>query len=249
VAVTVDDLEFRNAAGEVVVINGPAGGPAFSFGSGVNATLKADAAGRLTVNGGAGAPTVLDFAGGNGGSELLRVTVNAASGGSAATFGDGQDGLLIKGSSFGSTGAPSSAPLLVIAGGAGVAASSSVAVTDNAFVSNGGPALEINATGSVLRNSFAGAVGAGQAALELNGAGVTVEDNTFSATGPGARIYDAGFPLRRDHPDRGEHLQRRLDSRGRSGRGVQHARGSAERRAGQRHGAHVRGRPHSRRVC
>jgi VCBS repeat-containing protein len=188
VTITADDLTIRNFEGETVVINGPAGAAAFVVGSGKNATFESELLGKLTINAGAGAPTAIDFAGLNGGSELSRVAVNAA-GGNAVRFGGGQNGVVVEDSAFGGT---STQPLVLVLGAfSGAAASSGMIFEDNQFAPNGGSGLVSEATGdTIVENTFGGTIGAGFAALVLRAAGADVQDNIFSAAGAGARIYD-----------------------------------------------------------
>ena len=186
--VDVDDLRIRNAAGETVIINGPAGAAALEVGSGLNVNLRGDAAERLVFNAGAGAVAAVDFLGNNSGTEILRVTINA-NGDYALRFGGGQNGVTISDSAFG--GAASEALVLIRGAASGVAASTGVNLLDNLFSGVGGSGLVTEATGGqIVENQFSGDFAEGFAALVVWAAGGDIQDNTFSGPGAGAWFYD-----------------------------------------------------------
>ncbi|RYF93011.1 MAG: tandem-95 repeat protein, partial [Caulobacteraceae bacterium] len=186
--VDVDDLRIKNAAGETVVINGPAGGPALQVGSGLNISLRGDAVERLVFNAGSGAAAAVDLLGTNSGTEILRVTINA-NGQYGLRFGGGQNGVTVSDSTFGGT---ASAALVLVRGTAsGVAASTGVNVLDSLFTGGGGSGLVTEATGGqILENVFSGAFAEGFAALVAWAGGGDIQDNTFSGPGAGAWFYD-----------------------------------------------------------
>jgi hypothetical protein len=189
VIVAKDNLVIRNAAGEQVTINGPTGGAALTINADRNLILRADVAGNLVINGGDGAAATLDFLGGNGGTELDRVTVNAADG-QAVRFAGGQNGIIVQESRFG--GATIDTLVTVAGTDSGAAASNDVSFEDNTFTSAGGGGLYTEATGGrILDNVFGGTIAAGDAALWLEAGGAEVKRNSFAAQGDGARIYDA----------------------------------------------------------
>ncbi|NBB17509.1 hypothetical protein GVN21_19280, partial [Caulobacter sp. SLTY] len=186
--VDVDDLHIRNAAGETVVINGPAGGAALQIGSGLNIELRADAAERLVFNAGAGAETAVDLLGANSGTVILRVTINA-NGDYGLRLGGGQNGVTISDSVFGGTAAE--ALVLVRGTASGVAASTGVNLLDNLLTGTGGSGLVTEATGGqILENLFSGDFAEGFAALVVWAAGGDIQDNSFSGPGAGAWFYD-----------------------------------------------------------
>ncbi|MDB5469048.1 MAG: hypothetical protein JWR84_608 [Caulobacter sp.] len=186
--VDVDDLRIKNAVGETVIINGPAGGAALEIGSGLNITLRGDAVERLVFNAGAGADAAVDFLGLNSGTEILRVTINA-NGDYGLRFGGGQNGVTVSDSIFGGT---ASAALVLVRGTAsGVAASTGVNVLDSLFSGTGGSGLVTEATGGqILENVFGGDFAEGFAALVAWAAGGDIQDNSFSGPGAGAWFYD-----------------------------------------------------------
>ena len=186
--VDVDDLRIKNAVGETVIINGPAGEAALEVGSGLNITLRGDAVERLVFNAGAGADAAVDLLGLNSGTEFLRVTINA-NGDYGLRLGGGQNGVSISDSIFG--GAANLALVLVRGTASGVAASTGVNVLDNLFTGSGGSGLVTEATGGqVLENVFSGDFAEGFAALVVWAAGGDLQDNTFSGPGAGAWFYD-----------------------------------------------------------
>ena len=186
--VDVDDLRIKNAVGETVIINGPAGAAALEVGAGLNITLRGDAVERLVFNAGAGADAAVDFLGTNSGTEILRVTINA-NGDYGLRFGGGQNGVSISDSIFGGT---ASVALVLVRGAAsGVAASTGVNVLDSLFSGTGGSGLVTEATGGqILENVFSGDFAEGFAALVAWAAGGDIQDNTFSGPGAGAWFYD-----------------------------------------------------------
>ncbi|WGM40072.1 VCBS domain-containing protein [Caulobacter sp. NIBR1757] len=186
--VDVDDLRIKNAVGETVIINGPAGAAALEVGAGLNITLRGDAVERLVFNAGAGADAAVDFLGTNSGTEILRVTINA-NGDYGLRFGGGQNGVSISDSTFG--GAAAVALVLVRGTASGVAASTGVNVLDSLFSGTGGSGLVTEATGGqILENVFSGDFAEGFAALVAWAAGGDIQDNSFSGPGAGAWFYD-----------------------------------------------------------
>ena len=186
--VDVDDLRIKNAVGETVIINGPAGGAALQVGAGLNIGLRADAVERLVFNAGAGAVAAVDLLGTNSGTEILRVTINA-NGDYGLRFGGGQNGVVISDSVFGGTAAV--ALVLVRGAASGVAASTGVNVLDSLFSGTGGSGLVSESTGGqILENVFSGDFAEGFAALVAWAAGGDIQDNSFSGPGAGAWFYD-----------------------------------------------------------